>query len=513
MDENKTNNDIDIAPFDSNKTIPSEVDEQITLSKTDWDAINGRNRYNEPVTPIDMPDSAKDNYILPMEDNLGETKRFYAQDYPDDFQTSSEVSADESKGYQRETSYVSQHPKKTGDSSVLNWWNHLDTDTKVMTGFLTVLIPIFLIGLCMVIGASKTPTSSDLVLKDYKKVYELGTTVKVDVSKYIDVDSQPSAIDTNSIELYSTLFTNTSKYTYDNDTGVVVSKGKEYLEAGTYTITIQYKKNGTSKEKDITLKVKDTKAPDFVDFNSSIYVIQNAQSVNFSNYFEAEDLSQTARITTDSASSVNLTKTGIYDMKVTAVDASDNKNEQTCRVHVISANDVKNGKKLTTMKNGTVPMGEEDVSEAALKKNAERKKVLQEQISNLKTQLSEYNSSLEASKKNIESVNSQIEKYDKLLSSEQAKVEKYRQAVLDAQSAIDNATQDDGMVDLEKKLSDANYQYQQALNNSRANEYQTKLNALNDELYYAQLEQSKTQSNIDAIQAEISSEESELSTL
>ena len=499
MEENKN-----IDSQQNNKSISdtSEV-EPIILSKDDWDAINGREKYTEPITPIDQPDSKREEHILPMDENLGETKRFYAQSY---------IYGKENEGYD-DYDDTPRKPLKPSNSKIVNWWRNQPIDTKVMTGFITILIPVFLIGLCLVISSTKTVTTTDLVLKDYKQKYELGETVKVDLKKYVDIDEQPSSIDTNSIELYSTLFTNTSKYTYNESTGEVVSKGKEFLEAGTYSITIQYKKNGSNKERDVTFKVKDSVAPEFEDFNSSVYVVQNAKSVNFSNYFEATDKSETAVISTDAVSSVNLAKVGVYEMKVTVKDSSDNETVQTCRVHVISADDVKNGKKLTAMKDGTIPMGDEDVSESALKKNAERKKELQEEVENLKSQLTQYNSELEASKKNIASINAQIEKYNKLLTQEQAKVAKYEQAVTDAQNAIDNATQSDDMVDLEKKLADAKYQYQQALNNSRINEYQTKLNGLNDDLYYAQINQTNIQTNIDSINSSISSDEAEMKAL
>lgn len=486
----------------------------ITLTKDDWDAINGREKCNEPFIPMGQPDEKREKHILPMDEGLGETKQFYAQNYTysrEDIEN--EACDNHENNYNDAYDDEPYNSLKPSNSKIVNWWRNQPIDTKVMMGFMATLIPVFLIGLCLVITSTKTVVTTDLVLKDYKQKYELGETVKVNLKKYIDIDEQPSSIDKNSIELYSTLFTNTSKYTYNESTGEVVSKGKEFLEAGTYNITIQYKKNGSNKERDVTIKVKDTVAPEFTDFNSSIYVVQNAKSVNFSNYFEADDKSETAVISTDAVSNVNLAKVGVYEMKVTAKDSSDNENVQTCRVHVISAEDVKNGKKLTAMKDGTIPMGDEDVSESALKKNSERKKELQEEVENLKSQLAQYNSELEASKKNIASINVQIEKYDKLLSQEQTKVAKYEQAVTDAQNAVDNATQDDGIVDLEKKLADAKYQYQQAMKNSRINEYQTKLNGLNDDLYYAQINQTNIQTNIDTINSSISSDEDEIKTL
>ena len=77
MEENKN-----IDSQQNNKSISdtSEV-EPIILSKDDWDAINGREKYTEPITPIDQPDSKREEHILPMDENLGETKQFYAQSY------------------------------------------------------------------------------------------------------------------------------------------------------------------------------------------------------------------------------------------------------------------------------------------------------------------------------------------------------------------------------------------------------------------------------------------------
>jgi hypothetical protein len=490
----------------ANQDYTNNNDDRIVLSREDWDAVNGR-RFE------DSSEDLKEEYTEDIsEEELGDIKRFSAQNlYEDEQKESCEDDEDDFSEEIEEDAPRYHRPKRPSNSRIVNWWRNLSQDMKVMLCFTAALLFVFIVGILVIFTSMKTDTNSDIVLKDYKQTYELGDTVKVKLGKYIDKDNQPSTIG-DSFSMYSTLFTNTSKYDYDSTTGIVKSKDKDYLEAGEYTITIQYTKDGTSKEKDVTFTVKDTKAPKFKDFDSLIYVVQNASNVDFSRYFEAEDLSNVT-ITTDAKESVDLSKVGKYEMKVTAKDSSKNKTTDKCTVHVISAQDVKNGKKLTSMKDGTIPMGSEDVSESTLKKNEERKKELQSAIETLKSQISEAESTIKSSQTNLNAINSQISKYEKMVNQEQSKLDKYQKAVTDAQTAIDNATQDDSMVDLEKKLTDAQYQYQQAQNNTKLYEYQQKLNELNDEAYYAQIQLSEDQSQIDQANSQLSTYEAELKSL
>lgn len=236
---------------------------------------------------------------------------------------------------------------------VVRWWKGLPEKEQLLSicGALTVAF----LGLCAGIVVMITPkeVDTDLVLTTSKKTYELGDVVKIKEKSFINKKETDEEI-LESVSVYSTLFTDSSKYSYDSDSGIVKSRNKDYLNVGNYNLTFSYKKDGASKEKDVSIIVKDTKKPTFKNFRNRIYVLQGMSGVDLRDYFKATDKSGTVSISCDD-SKVNLQTVGSYTMTVKARDASDNVRKKKCQVHVISIEDVKNGKVLSKLADGTDP--------------------------------------------------------------------------------------------------------------------------------------------------------------
>ncbi|MEG0410289.1 MAG: hypothetical protein RR538_04945, partial [Erysipelotrichaceae bacterium] len=117
--------------------------------------------------------------------------------------------------------------------------------------------------------------------------------------------------------------------------------------------------------------VKDTKAPVFKDIMKEIVIEKNAENVDYTKYFQAEDLS-TATITVDSEK-VDLGKVGDYEINVTATDKYKNTKIKTVKVKVVSLENAKKENIITKALDGTIFQ-----SKALKEKIAEEQKVEEE---------------------------------------------------------------------------------------------------------------------------------------
>lgn len=144
------------------------------------------------------------------------------------------------------------------------------------------------------------------------------------------------------------------------DPGVSVKEVMDFdaNKVGDQQITVFFvSKDGKTKSMKIKLTVKDTVKPEFVDFKSEIVIEQNAENVKLEDYFVAKDK---ASVTISVGGKVDLTKTGKYEIKVTATDSNNNKTDaKSCVVVVASAKDIADGKKLTSTVKGNVPLSKE----------------------------------------------------------------------------------------------------------------------------------------------------------
>ena len=183
-------------------------------------------------------------------------------------------------------------------------------------------IKIFLILFLLSSAVACTNEEKKLELNTDKINFELGSDVKLDVSKILKTKDK---------EVLDKAIVNFEFK--DKDVNVEKNKSQSVvkisgLSAGTYKGNIEYKKQ----KLDFAVIVKDTVAPKFVDFKNKIEIQQNQKDVDYASFFTADDLSS-VKIAVDS-SGVDLSKSGEYAITVTATDEHENKTEKKSTVVV-----------------------------------------------------------------------------------------------------------------------------------------------------------------------------------
>ena len=215
------------------------------------------------------------------------------------------------------------------------------------------LIIAGLVALVAVVGiggyALMNQKSNELILKK-NVAFEYGETVKLNVENFVDEKMDKEAI--KETKLTSKLMSDTEKYTFDKKKLTVTTKDKEYLDVGTYEVSLKLNED----TQDMKFVVEDTTAPKFEDFLSEIRIEKDAKDVDLKSYFKASDLSD-FEITIDQGD-FDITKEGNYKIKVTAKDKYDNETKGECVVKVVSAEEAeKEG--LTENKDGKMAVSEE----------------------------------------------------------------------------------------------------------------------------------------------------------
>ena len=211
----------------------------------------------------------------------------------------------------------------------------------------------YLVALVAVVGiggyALMNQKSDELILKK-DVAFEYGETVKLNVENFVDEKMNEDAI--KETKLTSKLMSDTEKYTFDKKKLTVVTKDKEYLDVGTYEVSLKLYED----TQDMKFVVEDTTAPKFKDFLTEIRIEKDAKDVDLKSYFQASDLSD-FEITIDQGD-FDITKEGEYTIKVTAKDQYDNETTGECTVKVVSAEEAeKEG--LTENKDGKMAVSEE----------------------------------------------------------------------------------------------------------------------------------------------------------
>ena len=172
---------------------------------------------------------------------------------------------------------------------------------------------------------------------------ELGSKVSTEAKAYLAKDTDKEVLKDTVIT-----FKKDKAYSVDKKSkSLKPAKGK-YLPVGKYHATAAY----DDEKESFVVEVKDTKAPTFVDLKEEIIIEVNAENVDLSKYFKAEDLSET-KISVDKAK-LDLTKEGTYGITVTATDTYKNAKAEKVVVKVVSLEVAeKNG--VTVMSDGTKP--------------------------------------------------------------------------------------------------------------------------------------------------------------
>ena len=215
------------------------------------------------------------------------------------------------------------------------------------------LIIAGLVALVAVVGiggyALMNQKSNELILKK-DVAFEYGETVKLNVENFVDGKMDKDAI--KETKLTSKLMSDTKKYTFDKKKLTVVTKDKEYLDVGTYEVSLKLNED----TQDMKFVVEDTTAPKFKDFLTEIRIEKDAKDVDLKSYFQASDLSD-FEITIDQGD-FDITKEGEYVIKVSAKDQYDNETTGECTVKVVSAEEAER-EGLTENKDGKMAVSEE----------------------------------------------------------------------------------------------------------------------------------------------------------
>lgn len=388
-------------------------------------------------------------------------------------------------------------PKETKKSRFpwVNWFKSL-TEKQQIISLLCAITCVFIGISALMLSTLSHEDKSDIVLKDYKKTYEYGTPVKIKESTFVDKKKTDKEL-LKTVNIYSTLFSNPNSYVYDSDTGLVKSKESDYLDVGEYIITLSYKKDGKTVEKDVSIKVKDTKAPEFVDFKSRIYVLKD-NSVNFKEFFKAKDLSGGTTIECKD-DLVDIKTAGKYDMLVIAKDKSGNRTKEKCTVHVITADDIKNGKQLTNLADGSTPSGVQQTLLENSKKEADSLKEKVDQALEAYNRAHNYTATCE---QNVRDISASI-------TNAQAIVDNLKQALSYYESQLDDAKKnnddDDAIAYWQNQVTSTQSKYKEALSANDVTSLKKDLEDANKELLKAQTAEKVAEENYNKLYSEYNS--------
>lgn len=167
------------------------------------------------------------------------------------------------------------------------------------------------------------PTQEPKILS--KVVKELGESVYLNPSTFVE---NADYIDENGIKVRTALKTSAEFSFYD--TGLIVSKDKQYLEVGSYEIDVYYKQ----KKHKVVLEVQDTTAPEFISFSDTVSM-QKGKRLDASTLCKVKDYSETT-IQYEDVSKVNFDKEGTYSAKISATDEYGNKTTKPLTIKIVS---------------------------------------------------------------------------------------------------------------------------------------------------------------------------------
>lgn len=180
-----------------------------------------------------------------------------------------------------------------------------------------LLNKVYMLGFASLLGLTLTGcgSSSKLELKKETFTVEYGEVLSTNAKDYLVKDTDKDVLKKTKVVIKD----------------LKNEKDKDYAKVGEYKATAEY----NDESKPFTIKVADTTAPVFKDLKKEIKVEQNAENVDYVKYFEAEDLSE-VKIKVDTKK-VDLSKTGEYELKVTATDEYKNKTTKKVKIIVVGA--------------------------------------------------------------------------------------------------------------------------------------------------------------------------------
>lgn len=156
---------------------------------------------------------------------------------------------------------------------------------------------------------------------------ELGDTVILAPSVFVE-NSDSIAIENVKIK---SVLQKSEEYAY-YDTGMVVSKGKQYLDVGTYEIELTYKEKTYTSQ----LIIKDSTPPTFTNYSETVSV-ERGQTKTAEQLFKAQDLSSFT-VSFESENDIDFNKTGSYSTAIIAEDEYGNKTTKPLTIKVVEKN-------------------------------------------------------------------------------------------------------------------------------------------------------------------------------
>lgn len=177
------------------------------------------------------------------------------------------------------------------------------------------------------VGCGSSDSSKLNVLST--KTVELGDTVSLDPAEFLSENSNDVKVSDITVE--SDLKTDDFKFTYNEMSQTVTSKGKEFLGLGTYEVTLKY----NDQSYPVRLVVKDTTMPEFISPAAVVTVPVGNEDYNFSNVYRTRDKD---KVTISINGDYDMTTEGTYPVTVVATDASGNTNSLEITIKVVGKN-------------------------------------------------------------------------------------------------------------------------------------------------------------------------------
>lgn len=178
-----------------------------------------------------------------------------------------------------------------------------------------VVVLIIALGIIVIFALPK----DNLALKESNFIFELGDEVPFEVSYYLDVNNEKYLSNSKIRFKY--------EYLVDTTDNQITSLNSEYLAVGEYELYIEY----NDIKYPFVIEVRDTTKPEFIDFQETIVLEQDAVDVDLADYFNANDLSS---VTIVVESDLDISVAGEYSATIRAEDYYHNITEKEATIIV-----------------------------------------------------------------------------------------------------------------------------------------------------------------------------------
>ena len=196
--------------------------------------------------------------------------------------------------------------------------------------------------------------SSLITLRENDIVVEYGDAISLKPEPYLATSTQ----NPDTVIINSELIEDTTLYTYNPNTCIVTSNGKDSLDMGIYKLTFTRKSSPWLVQVPVNLIVKDTKAPEIVGEPDGAIVVEQYADIDFTKYFHIMDADAKTDVEVDTKR-VNLLEQGDYTIRLTATDSSGNETSRTYQVVVVSQEKAeKNPQGMSAYTDGTIPVSQ-----------------------------------------------------------------------------------------------------------------------------------------------------------